>query len=566
TVKAWIAKSKEPSQPTTTLQALVNLKRPSIRLSPLVHADGSEDTPSTQHGLEFDYDLDAARGRIVLEVISPTKDVTPILIFESVVDGGFNKQLKVEDGAVFELAKLENHKDTPAPAVATTSASPAEPATTAQPVSPVVGPSKKRFSAFHFRKKTRTAGPALPLVDAQTPAPPPATTEGQTAKPEVAPEEDEGGVRVRIRIEALDENDKVLASPNAQTTYLHIVRMGPPPQPPADGGQVEEDTRQWVVKVVKREATIGLHTFHLHEIYGLATGSNSSAAPAPSHSYPPEADEESHAQAYDFAGTECVLCLSEPREVVLLPCRHLVACKDCAMNMIEFGAGGTLTHNAEDTTPAAVAGAAAATTPATGPTPAAAGTTTASGANANANNVDLEAGNALPAPPVIQPTPRRKRKAKGWFCPVCRQPYTSMLRITTTPPEAKKLSSASDAELAVTPAAVPAPNEVSPPPPAVIAGEPNAVIANAPTNTTATNTGSWSKPGFLRGLSLSAKSNESETAAAARTSGETSSAAAAAAAAASAEPAATTTAASTATPAAPADPLGATSAEARNGQ
>ncbi|KAG8768073.1 hypothetical protein FRC20_000474, partial [Serendipita sp. 405] len=154
------------------------------------------------------------------------------------------------------------------------------------------------------------------------------------------------------------------------------------------------------------------------------------------------------------------------------------------------------------------------------------------------------------------------RKAKGWFCPVCRQPYTSMLRITTTPPEAKKLSSASDAELAVTPATVPAPNEVAPPPPAVIAGEPNAVIANAATNTTATNTGSWSKPGFLRGLSLSAKSKESEIVAAARTSGETSSATAAA----SAEPVATTTAASTATPAAPADPLGATSAEARNGQ
>jgi len=30
--------------------------------------------------------------------------------------------------------------------------------------------------------------------------------------------------------------------------------------------------------------------------------------------------------------------------------------------------------------------------------------------------------------------PRRKRKAKGWFCPVCRQPYTSLLRISTTAP------------------------------------------------------------------------------------------------------------------------------------
>jgi len=181
--------------------------------------------------------------------------------------------------------------------------------------------------------------------------------------------------------------------------------MGTPPAHAEEGHEPEEDTRQWMVKVVKREATIGLHTFHLHEIYGLATGSNSSApATAPNHTYPPTGtgeDEEAHAQAYDFAGTECVLCLSEPREVVLLPCRHLVACKDCAINMIEFGAGGTLTHNEEGVAVPANTITSAATAGTTG------------------GDTDLEAGQVAPA--VAPIAPRRKRKAKGWFCPVCRQ-------------------------------------------------------------------------------------------------------------------------------------------------
>jgi hypothetical protein len=302
----------------------------------------------------------------------------------------------VEDGAAFDLAKLEEHNAAGIATEATTVDTPGQ-----GQASTTSAPSRKRFSAFAFKKKHRTSGPSAPVVDAQTSAP----VEGQQSKTE-ATDEDIAGVRVRIRIEALDENDRALASPNAQTTYLHIVRIGPPPAPAEEGNEPEADTRQWMVKVVKREATIGLHTFHLHEIYGLATGSNSSApAPAPSHTYPPNAtgeDEEAHAQAYDFAGTECVLCLSEPREVVLLPCRHLVACKDCAINMIEFGAGGTLTHNEEGVAVPANTTATAAATP-----------------GATGGDLDLEAGLAAPAAAPV--APRRKRKAKGWFCPVCRQ-------------------------------------------------------------------------------------------------------------------------------------------------
>jgi hypothetical protein len=210
------------------------------------------------------------------------------------------------------------------------------------------------------------------------------------------------------------QTEQTLTSPNIQVTYLHIIRLGQLPAPESDEGEVE-DTRPWVVRVIRRDATIGAHTFRLHEIYGLSSSSGAQTAPAPEPTYPPTAaDAEAH--TYDFANTECVLCLSAPREVVLLPCRHLVACKECAVNMVEYGAGGQLVHM-DTVEPAPVAGA-----------------VTAAGEGAEAGAADATAegeaagqgtSNAVVAPAPAAPaapTPsRRKRKAKGWHCPVCRQ-------------------------------------------------------------------------------------------------------------------------------------------------
>ena len=178
---------------------------------------------------------------------------------------------------------------------------------------------------------------------------------------------------------------------------------------------------------------IGPHTFHLHEIYGLTSAStNTNSVPKPlstTHTYPPEEVQQVtpvlNAADNEDPQSECLLCLSSPREVVLLPCRHLVACKDCALNMVEFGAGGNITQAAE-------------------------------ALNEGANTNPVTPGTATPSAPSVPVPPtinnRRKRKAKGWFCPVCRQrkcivlqnklnkvntiwlAYTSMLRITTTPP------------------------------------------------------------------------------------------------------------------------------------
>jgi len=253
---------------------------------------------------------------------------------------------------------------------------------------------------------------------------------------------------------------------------LHIVRLGhASTEAPREGGETaDEDARPWVVKVVKREATIGPHTFHLHEIYGLTSSSTNNAnntnptatPPSATHTYPPEEAEQAtpvlRAADNEDPQSECLLCLSSPREVVLLPCRHLVACKDCALNMVAFGAGGPIIQPAE-------------------------------------GGVGLEAGlneGGNPANPVmpgtatasVPPTTnsRRKRRAKGWFCPVCRQPYTSMLRITTTPPfqSENKDNEGSGTE-----------DEGSP------TTNPNGTEGRSGL------LGSALRPGFLRGLSLS---------------------------------------------------------------
>ena len=448
-VRGWTTKSKE-SQVTTTLQALVNLKRPTIRLSPLSSSTTSS-SHDHHHGLEFEYDASSPKCGIYVSVLlapshpesSPhfSPNLTKTLVFESVVEGGFGKKLTLDEGAVLELARFEHR---PAPAVPANLENTAA-ASGAEGDSTIPRPSKRRFSNFHFRKRggqegganANVSGPALAVVDAES-SPNPNASSTAVNKDATAKEEEFLGVRVTIRLAALDEYGAELGSPNEQVTYLEVVRLGAPPE--QEEGAEEEDTRSWVVRVVKREATIGPHTFHLHEIYGLTSKSNHTSAPtAPlpsTHTYPPPTDApppssptspttsppvQAQQVIDDDPSAECLLCLSSPREVVLLPCRHLVACKDCAINMVEFGAGGTITQPEENN----------AATPAGGDDVE---------ANANGTGGDNGNGNGNGTADTIQESPitiaarRRKRRAKGWFCPVCRQPYTSLLRITTNPP------------------------------------------------------------------------------------------------------------------------------------
>jgi hypothetical protein len=97
--------------------------------------------------------------------------------------------------------------------------------------------------------------------------------------------------------------------------------------------------------------------------------------------------------------------------------------------MVEFGAGGKVARREETTTTEATTGdvvpGSANATGSSVPTPAPSGGTTTGGRE------------------------RRKRKAKGWYCPVCRQPYTSLLRLAL--PSSGKDNDEVGAELARAP-------------------------------------------------------------------------------------------------------------------
>lgn len=384
--------------------------------------------------------------------------LSKLLVFESVVDGGFGKILKMEEGAVLELGRFDmthEEKDKSADVNVGTShlnSDASVPTIGAQATASggvnASNPRRKRlthiFAKRHNDRNMSVSGPALAIVDASSSANAHTVDTEKSKKVEA-----EEGIKVTIRIAALDEQGTELASLNEQTTYLSVERFGVKAHPAhvesngdeskteAASGEVksedEEDTRPWVVKVVKREATIGPHTFHLHEIYGLTSSSSSNHTHAPtaplpsSHTYPPTgAPVAENNDSNDDSPSECLLCLSSPREVVLLPCRHLVACKDCALNMVEFGAGGNITQPADEI---------------------AAGDGGADGGEGGAP------GTGATEPTTTPAATRRKRKAKGWFCPVCRQrkffssflcifqnlilpfsAYTSLLRITTNPP------------------------------------------------------------------------------------------------------------------------------------
>ncbi|TIC15299.1 hypothetical protein E3Q14_00399 [Wallemia mellicola] len=190
-------------------------------------------------------------------------------------------------------------------------------------------------------------------------------------------------LKLRIDLVCSDVNGAPISPLNKQSTYLNIHRCD----------------ECWLLRVDKRVANIGSNLYDLHEIYGLSSHTKENN------------DDVNQVIVDDHVGGECVICLASARDTLLLPCRHLVACKDCATRMTDFGSGAQTerdggiwgTENNEPTT-----------------------------LNSNENDrvIAAEAGNNNNNNEThTRPSRRRKRKPKGWYCPVCRQPYTAMLRV-----------------------------------------------------------------------------------------------------------------------------------------
>ncbi|EER01826.1 mahogunin, putative [Perkinsus marinus ATCC 50983] len=141
-----------------------------------------------------------------------------------------------------------------------------------------------------------------------------------------------------------------------QLTYLSF--------PPVEGTELMMN-----VKVLKQRVLFSTQAYDMHDIYGIEApqsavhevveqigdtvegkivkgGGNSpsssseeesingEAAPSPSHPSPGHYDDEADAMA-----SECVICLSEARTTVVLPCRHMCLCNDCAVRVQEANPG-----------------------------------------------------------------------------------------------------------------------------------------------------------------------------------------------------------------------------------
>jgi hypothetical protein len=258
------------------LQALVNLKRPTLRLSPLKPEDDEAAALSHLHALEFEYDCDAPQCALTVHAVLPANHpeaagklaeggYVHAQVFTTTAEGGFGRRLRLEDQAILELGRLEYQA--PAVEAVTTVAVPDAPApeTAVPPQRPRNHLDRRsRRLTFHLRRRTglnnaptTVAGPALAVVDAESAAV--ANSENATSK--AADTDDKTGVRVVIRLVALGEGGAPLPNVNEQATYLHVVRLGAAPTE-----EDAEDTRPWVVKVVKREAVVScIHVFQMHQ-------------------------------------------------------------------------------------------------------------------------------------------------------------------------------------------------------------------------------------------------------------------------------------------------------------
>ncbi|WVQ80713.1 hypothetical protein IAT38_002818 [Cryptococcus sp. DSM 104549] len=482
-VKGWVenAKSEEGLHATTTLQALVNLKRPTLLLQQIESAQPASPTAPTTadahtytnpyaptdpdaitpapvsptsashypspplHILKFAYDATTPCVRVTLEVYptpqpavegkeSIVEDHEPRVVYSGLHEGGFNQMFELPREAAMDLSSAINAppeeaveddekegKEAPAegeypppPGVPPLPRQPGVPAPVdAEPDRFQDEQPRRRFGLFGRRNREEDIESQLAQIEMTN------QINGLNPDAEAAEKEEkkeiEQGMRILIKIDGVGPEGEPLKRRNAQLTHILINGTWVADNnASADAGQAP-GKRVWVVKVARREAVIGAHTFLLKEIYGLSSASTTTTAPA----YPPTADDP-----YSSTPNECIVCLTSPRDVVLLPCRHLVVCRECAVGMVEFGAGGKVARREETETGDGAAG----------------GAVTGAGAGGGTGG-DGAAGGAAGSTQVAGGTTttgreRRKKKVKGWYCPVCRQPYTSLLRLAL--PDASK--------------------------------------------------------------------------------------------------------------------------------
>mmetsp|Transcript_10848 Transcript_10848/g.27369 ORF Transcript_10848/g.27369 Transcript_10848/m.27369 type:complete len:201 (-) Transcript_10848:213-815(-) len=87
----------------------------------------------------------------------------------------------------------------------------------------------------------------------------------------------------------------------SQSTFATLIKAG-------DG---------WTCRVIKQTIQVGTRSFELQEIYGIDQSAGTS-------------DTAKADDLDDEGGRECVICMTDPRDTTVLPCRHMCMCNKCA--------------------------------------------------------------------------------------------------------------------------------------------------------------------------------------------------------------------------------------------
>lgn len=83
------------------------------------------------------------------------------------------------------------------------------------------------------------------------------------------------------------------------------------------------DANRTTVKSVKQKVSVGGQAYELHDIYGISANVGDEKT----------GEEDEAAVDEDDGDSLCVICLSDPRDTAVLPCRHMCLCSDCAQSL-----------------------------------------------------------------------------------------------------------------------------------------------------------------------------------------------------------------------------------------
>ena len=140
-----------------------------------------------------------------------------------------------------------------------------------------------------------------------------------------------------------DERAAASVHKHVQYTFLNLskdgvkkAQQGKHRSAEGDDGDVEMDEAQVIpLTLLKQYLQVDADVFELDDVYDLGgdakaapptkaptTGGGEDDAPAP-------ADEEVGAEVDDV----CVVCLSNPKDTTILPCRHMCLCSECAAQL-----------------------------------------------------------------------------------------------------------------------------------------------------------------------------------------------------------------------------------------